>query len=339
MSELVKCHENENRTRGTDEQRLNIVVTCTKRKRIRPGPRMWLRDIEAANLRDGFSEWLKRLEECAEEADLARNLYAGDHWSVVQSLEDTAHASGLDAKVWVCSAGYGLVRIDARVKAYSATFSLHHPDSMLRWNPTEAHSRKKESWWQLHQEWSGPEPTQPRSISGLAASDPESPMLIVASHDYLRAIGRDVKRALLELQIPDSLSIISTGTKRLPDLEANLLPSGAALQASVGGSMHSLNIRLARRILRECGAEELRASTLTSRLKHWLQLMPQTSRTVRRRLTDAEVQKYVVDSLTEDEHASWSLLLRRLRDSSRACRQERFVSIFRCEKSKLVGDN
>ncbi len=320
-------------------RRVNLVVTCTKRKRLRPSQLMRLRDIEAADLPSAFAEWVDRLDKSDDETTTARELYAGDHWSVVQSLECAAHSSEIDLKTWVCSAGYGLVGIDAKLKAYSATFSPQHPDSVLRWNPARARSETKELWWELHQKWRGPDPSRPRSISALAESDPGTPLLIAASQEYLRAIGNDVRKASLQLRSTDSLIIISTGTKRLPDLESNLLPSCARMQTTVGGSLHSLNARLARRILTECSHRELRASELTDRLRLWLQVAPETRRTVRKRLTDVEVRKFIADSLYEDESATWSKLLRRLRDSGRACRQERFACIFRCEKSKLAGNN
>ena len=271
-------------------RRVNLVVTCTKRKRLHPSQRMRLRDVESADLPSAFAEWVYRLEVSDDETTTARELYAGDHWSVVQSLECAAHSSELDLKTWVCSAGYGLVGIDAKLRAYSATFSPQHPDSVLRWNPAKARSKRKELWWKLHQKWRGPDPSRPRSISGLAESDPETPLLIVASQEYLRAIGNDVRNASLQLRSTDSLIIISAGTKRLPELSSNLLPSCARLQTTVGGSLHSLNARLARRILSECSHRELRASELADRLRQWLQAAPENRRPVRKRLTDAEVQ-------------------------------------------------
>ena len=318
--------------------RVNIVVTCTKRKRVPPIEGLKLRSVEAADLQVGFAKWLARLDECCVETVSARKLYAGDHWSVVQSLEDAAYASGLNAVVWICSAGYGLVGIDANIKPYSATFSLHHPDSIFRWNRTVSHLDSKVLWWQLHGRWGGPDSSLPRSISEVAASDPESPLLVVASRDYLRAIGRDVQCAAKVLCDSDLLCIISTGTKRLLGLEANILPTGASLQKSVGGSLHSLNVRLARTILAESSVEELSASLLNTKFARRLEITPPIPRYERELMTDEKVREYISESLAEDSDASWSSLLRKLRSSGRACKQERFSYIFKSTKANLVGD-
>ena len=75
---------------------INIVVTCTKRKRLPPADGLEMRGIDARDVDSTFAEWSSRLELCTAEPIPARRLYAGDHWSVVQSLEDVAAASKLD---------------------------------------------------------------------------------------------------------------------------------------------------------------------------------------------------------------------------------------------------
>ena len=88
-----------------------------------------MRGIDARDVDSAFAEWSSRLERCTAEPVPARRLYAGDHWSVVQYLEDVAAASKLDSAIWVCSAGYGLIGIDTNIKPYSATFSSRHLDT------------------------------------------------------------------------------------------------------------------------------------------------------------------------------------------------------------------
>ena len=172
-----------------------------------------MRGIDARDVDSAFAEWSSRLERCTAEPVPARRLYAGDHWSVVQSLEDVAAASKLDPAIWVCSAGYGLIGIDTNIKPYSATFSSRHLDTVCRWNRhSDSGPNDGRSWWECQQAWSGPEPSMPRSIAEIAALDSRSPVLIVASRGYMRAIVGDVQRATRLLTDPDLLSIISTGT-------------------------------------------------------------------------------------------------------------------------------
>jgi len=318
--------------------KVNIVVTCTKRKRVPPAMGLTLRDVQAPDLRAGFATWLDRLSECRAESIPARRLYAGDHWSIVKTLESVATASGFDAVVWVCSAGYGLLKIDSNIKPYSATFSSRHPDTICKWNGTGSHLDNRASWWQLQGEWSGPDPSLPRSITKIAAADPESPLLVVASQVYLGAIVKDVQRAAQVLRDPDLLCVVSTGTNLVPGLEGNLLPSSAALQKSVGGSLRTLNIRLARIILGESTAGDLRASCLIPNFRQRVAVALPLPKYERDDMADDGIRQYIEEALNQDLKTSWSSLLRSLRNSGRACSQERFSRLFQTTKPELAAN-
>ena len=315
--------------------RVNIVVTCTKRKRVPPAMGLTLRDVQAPDLCTGFAIWLDRLNECGAESIPARKLYAGDHWSIVQTLERVAAASGIEATVWICSSGYGLIGLDTKIKPYSATFSSRHPDTVCKWSGTNSRLKNRISWWQLQCDWNGPDTSSPRSITEIAVADPGSPLLVVASQVYLGAIAKDVQGATQVLRDPDLLSVVSTGTNLVPGLEGNLVPSNASLQSSVGGSLRTLNIRLARVILGESTAEDLRASCLISNFTKRIAAAVPLPRYERDAMTDGGIRQYILEALHENLDASWSSSLRSLRSSGRACSQERFSRLFRATKTEL----
>lgn len=319
-------------------QRVNIVVTCTKRKHVPPMTDLQLRDVCAADIQTGFAAWVERLSASASQPIPARSLYAGDPWSIVRTLEDTAAASGLDAAVWVCSAGYGLIGLDTEVKPYSATFSPMHPDTMCKWRtqPAGSASAARAAWWQLHTRWSGPEASLPRSLAHLTAKYPRVPLILVASQVYLKAMTEDLQAAAKSLCDPDLLCIISAGTDHLPGLDTYLLPCTAALQAEVGGSLHSLNVRLARAALAEARDHPLQASRMRARFAERVAAAPPRRLYQRKVVTDGEIRRYILNGLSKDPGVSWSLLLRRLRDGGRACRQERFSALFKVAKTRSV---
>ena len=314
-------------------QRVNIVVTCTKRKRVSPTVDLRLRDVHAPDPRTGFSLWLERLSNSTAEHVPARHLYAGDHWSIVETLEGAAAASGFKAGIWVCSAGYGLVGLDSRIKSYSATFSADQPDTVCKWAAVAPNPDARKFWWRLHAGWSGPDSSMPRSIAQVAIKYPEAPMLVVASQAYLRAIVEAVREAAEKLCDPDLLCVISAGTNSLPTLEANLLPANAALQKELGGGLHSLNIRLARAILSESAAENLRASFLSATFRRKLVEAPPISVYQREAMTDEEVKEYIKVAIGNDSNVTKTALLRRLRDNGLACNQGRFSRLFQGMKS------
>lgn len=260
-----------------------------------PAEDLTFRAIDEPIIRAGFSRWVDRLDESRAECVPARNLYSGDHWSIVNSLEDVAAASEINAVVWICSAGYGLIGIDSNIKPYSATFSFRHPDTICKWDPLHSRQDDLALWWQLLEKWGGPDQSLPRSITQVAAADPETPILVVASKNYLGAIANDVKRAAQALREVDLLSVISTGTKIIPGLDANLLSSTAALSSSVGGNLRTLNIRLARAILRESPGEEIRASCLNSKFKRWIAVSPPLPTYDRSTMTDDGISMYIFE--------------------------------------------
>ena len=306
----------------------NIVVTCTKRKRRLPEESLKFRHVTKASIEEGFDVWVERILDSGDDTLPPRGLYAGDHWSVAVSLEHVAEASGFKAAIWVCSAGYGLVGIDSRIKPYSATFSSSHPDTVCRWGDGRYRRGSKETWWQLQTEWPGPDPAAPRSIAGLAAADPRSPLIVVASRDYMEGILNDCIRAREELADSDLLSIVSAGSRDLPGLSANLLPSDVSLRRTVGGSVRALNIRVTRRILSEVSYYDLRASVLyqaCSRLVAQASRLPAISRA---QTSDDEVRDFILAMLEQHRMTGRTALLQRLRESGRACSQNRFSRIF-----------
>src|SRR5258707_1212852 len=82
--------------------------------------------------------WVERLaSEVNTPAVRAVDLYAGEHWRVAASLPDLVidAATGTDARLWACSAGYGLIPAHAMVRPYAATLSPGHADSVTGGRP------------------------------------------------------------------------------------------------------------------------------------------------------------------------------------------------------------
>ena len=307
---------------------VNIVVTCTKRKHRSPTERLKFRHIGKNSIEEGFSAWVDRLKGIEVGTLPARELYAGDHWTVASSLEQVAASSGFRAAIWVCSAGYGLLNLDSMVKPYSATFSSSHPDTVCRWGDGKYRRGNKRLWWDLLGQWSGPDTTSPRSIAGLAATFPTYPLLVVASRDYMEGLLDDCREARNALADPDLLSIVSAGSRDLPGLNPNLIPSDVSLRWLVGGSVRAFNIRYTRKILLETDYQELRAPVLHRKFSEIVAQSPRPPAISRAKISDGEVWGFIWTSLEQQGLAGHTRLLRRFRDSGRACSQNRFSRIF-----------
>jgi len=313
---------------------VNILVTCTKRK-TRPVPvGLRLGSVPAGPPAQRAPAWLGRLRSSREESVPAEALYAGDSWNVIRSL--TTAGSGIPpVRVWICSAGYGLLSLASKLQPYSATFDSGQPDSVAPNGQGGAARDASRAWWQLLSAWEGPRPRGPRSIAALAEAHPRSPLLVVASEVYLGAVADDLRQALGCLADPDQLSVISAGTTALEGLEKHLLPCDARLQRLAGGARASLNARLARLALSSLGGRDpscLALGELFSGLLAEQQDAPSRRRTA---LADAEVKRYLKEALERDPKSRPTPLLRKLRDSGRACEQSRFASLFRAVQEQL----
>lgn len=311
---------------------LHILTTCTKRKTAEVPPRLMLRNVRGRDLRARAEVWLQRIAAANHQKVEAGQLYCGDHWSVARSLVPYAIQSGFEAQLWVISTGYGLIPVEAEIAPYSATFSPTHPDSV---GPgVQAFAQ----WWQRLAHWEGPSPGAPRTITTLARSDARAAFLVIASEAYLSAVRPDIEQAARVLRDPDRLVIVSAGTKKMGDLSRHLIPVDARLQADLGGARRALNIRMARRLLKETSPAQFRAEHLGRRYRRVLDSQPVVMPVQRKSSTDAEVAAFIAAAIGKGEKAPATRLLTRYRAQGRACEQKRFKRVYQQTIAAVVSE-
>src|SRR5687768_9464542 len=99
---------------------INLVVTCAKRKSLPVADGLHLgKVLPEAPIQERAAAWLRRLQAHEGPTTSAAELYIGEQWFVLRDFLREAP----EVRLWVCSAGYGLVPGDAPVAGYSATFS------------------------------------------------------------------------------------------------------------------------------------------------------------------------------------------------------------------------
>jgi hypothetical protein len=308
---------------------INLVVTCTKKKLRAVRESLQLRSVDpTASIQAKARHWIRRLQAASGETVSPEILYGGDHWSVVRELATKYIFAHKDIRIWVCSAGYGLIPLASKIHPYSATFSSGHPDSVCVGSTAEVASAHVQ-WWEQMTEWAGPIPGSPRSISALADAFPDDLLLAVMSETYLQATVPDIRKAVEQSSHrPDRFAILCSGVRELEGLSHYLLPCDARLQHRVGGALSSLNIRLARDLVNNTTPAQWSRKKLQSLLSSWLEEQPDRVRYDREPMTDAEVLKEIRRALKADPASRPTPLLRMLRNSGRACEHSRFVRIF-----------
>ncbi len=307
---------------------LNVVVTCTKQKRVPAPKNLRLESVKAGTLEERFLEWKRRLSSTDVEKHRVAELYCGDHWATVRKF----HSNKFKVEIWIASAGYGLLKLTDYVAPYAATFSRGNADSIFRKINAEKQSEASQEWWNHLTTW--PFSDHCRSINQLCATRADQSFLVVASDNYLRAIGEDLAKAVTQLESRQQLAILSAGCKALPDLSDCLLPCDARLQHLVGGARRSLNTRVAEYLI--TGAKSPPNFTkLKKRLTNVMQDLPDIPTFDRQPVSDDDVVEFILRELRIDPSLAHTPLLRQFRDEGRACEQSRFRNLYTKTKSEI----
>jgi hypothetical protein len=311
---------------------VNIIVTCTSRKTQTAVRGFRLRDFREKSIATRARNWIRRLRVpgSAEDSETeAFKLYCGEYWSVVRELPMAGQKSGVAIRFWICSAGYGLISPASRIRTYSATFSPEEPDCVTRGFDADCRKAAAQQWWQQMAKWSGPKGNSLRSVTALALRYPRTPLLVVASSDYLQAVENDLKGAVKALSHPDLLLIISAGTRSFRTLTPHLLPCDARFQSLVGGTRGSLNIRIAKLLIERTGRAKLGMERASVQMERLLRKQPSIEQYQRQPASDRQISSFIRFEVNKHGVLSRSVLLRKFRDSGRACEQSRFANLYR----------
>lgn len=301
---------------------VHIIATCSHRKRAKASKGLRCRDLAETTLPARLSEWRANFESDGSETLAARDLYCGEHWQIVLRLEAVARQY-CRPKLWVMSAGFGLIESDAQIKPYEATFSPNHPDSVVGSHVPNG----RQAWWKGLSEWV-PNGRPVASLSELAESSEDSKIMLIASPAYLRAAADDLSTALKAAS--DRLVIVSGDPAKETAWAPFVVRADARLQSKLGGSRQSLSDRLALQLIKaqegEIGVERSRKVT-----ENMLNGVESNRRVAGEKLTDRQVLAFINDNMNLKQRSATSLL-RQLRDSGRSCEQKRFHRLFDIEE-------
>jgi hypothetical protein len=281
--------------------------------------------IRSVKTETRLADWIRRLSDSKGKATRAMDLYCGDHWHVLRTLAEN-QTEPPKFKLWVASAGWGLISSEDKITSYGATFSHLESDSVI--HPRVA-LRDARMWWNglVQSNFQGKK--TPSSFTALAKRNPESPMLVALPVGYLAAVRDDLLAARSLLEIPELLVVVSGGTKREVELSRNLIPCDSRLQPLLGGSLTSLNARTARFILENYNSRTLRANRVFQDFENLILQSEKRSLPKRNAMTDEEVSDFISKQLSiAHSKQSHSSLLRAFRDLGKACEQRRFRRIY-----------
>lgn len=311
------------------DRELHVVVACADRKRVAAGAPVRLGTIKAGPPAERCAAWWRSLSAAVAETP-ARELYAGDHWAVGRELPEVARTSGFAPRLWVASAGYGLVPENARLAAYSATFATDSPDTVL--SPSESPRESSQAWWRELGKRRLRGHDDPRSLADLAGRAARgATIMVVASPAYVTALEHDLKEAVTAGRGTRLLLITSAPGPQDARLADYWIPTTGNLRMALGGALTSIHARIARRLLEHFDPSTLDAESArryTQRLAGRTPELPTLDRT---RGDDAQVRAFIRSALRRDDDATHTRLLREYRASGHACEQRRFRDLFKEE--------
>ena len=313
---------------------IDLVVTCTDRKVVPPRAPMRVRDLPKAAGVPEVNAWIDRLAE-APPTHQARDLYQGEMWACALDLEAVARRyRGMESvRLWVISAGFGLISADHPVSSYGATFSSPAPDfvggDLDGLDALDAVRR----WW--HQLGQVDLAATPRTLEELARNA-EGDVVVVLSSAYLRACLPDLIRAV---RANEAVTVVSPAAARIPQLcdaaprfDARLLTTEDDRRASVErpiprGTRMSLNLRVGRLLIDHFKDGAIRRDFAATYLRGLTDAQPPLRRFEGEPMADAAVKDFIAASLA-DETVSKTALLRRLRAAGLQCEQKRFSRLY-----------
>lgn len=280
-------------------RKLTIVVTCTDRKVVAPPETLTASTLPAGTVRERAAEWRARLEA---EPPVGRllDLYKGETWTQSKRLAATARSMGWEPEVFVASAGLGLRRVDDTAPSYAATFARRQSDSVA------TRTSDARAWWDLLPH--GSEPASGR------------PAIWVLSETYASAMSQHVQ------SLDPGLAVVIGGAADTPDTLR--VASDRNLRAALGGTVSSLNTRMAIRWLELADGQSVTSHVVRQAWANWAQDASQVERYDRRPVSDDTIRVLIREMLAQHPRLSKTGALRDLRTSGIACEQRRFSGLF-----------
>jgi hypothetical protein len=295
-------------------------------KKVLPIASLEVGKLRPHDINARFRAWRSRVDAWGGERHRAVELYSGGQWSVVRQVADNCKGA-TGPTLFVISAGYGLVKADAKIASYSATFGPNQPDSVSVQKGL-ATGPENRLWWRELSRWRPPGVVGPRSLRECFRLAPTALHLMAIAPSYLDAVATDLLAAREELRDGGTLVILSSGKDRHGDLNQSLVSAPATLQNVLGGALVSLNVRLAATILARFPPRRINPASARSFIAKLLATAKIPKKPQRSQVSDSQVRAFIRASRRGATSHSYTSLLSAFRDGGNACEMKRFKRIF-----------
>ena len=297
----------------TDHAVAAIVTTCTRRKKIQPAPQATAVFLPIGRQETLSSEWLNNLAALRPQVR-ARDLYAGRAFGL--SVQAAGAAA---AKLYVVSAGLGLVEASSRVPPYGLTVARGQEDSLA---DKVIGGLDSEKWFAAM--LAGRYSNQWVDIAGKSGR-----ILMALTCPYAKMIGA----SLLDLDNGIRSRLRIFGAALDSALPAELLPSVMPYDERLDAILPGTRVDFSQRALSHFVNSVLPGTPPQDRnsdavlVEDALNGATAPDRPQRLRQTDDEILQLIMAQL--EKRVGIGKTLRELRDSGVACEQSRFGRLYR----------
>jgi hypothetical protein len=324
---------------------LNLIITCVSQKRSKKEHSILDPDIKTGSIENVFDQWQSVLSKSALKPMKALELYKGNLWNAYRDAWGIINNRIEDSKLWILSAGYGLINANEKIIPYNITFQDPRngvPSILAKIkNAAETDSRRGilQKWWELLSKSNNRNPASLMEL--IAKSGSDEYFLLVLGKDYLEAAFRDLKESIKKAKDPQKILVISNNVNDplAKRLGKNWLFADGRFVNLPRSNNTLVNAKIAKEILWHMFNEQQGLSWWSSAnfnkfLKFRSSTLPEPKKPIRKPSTDKEVKTFVKNAL-KDKEVSFSRLHRSYRDSGRACEYGRFKSLYHEVKNEL----
>jgi hypothetical protein len=327
--------------------KLTIISTCTNRKKTGGVSPILLDDCADGGWNQTLTNWLAHMQAPGRPKNPACQVYGGTHWHETLAGLASAIDNGFHAKLWVMSAGAGLIPANHPIPSYSATFtnganSIHNLD----W-PKESTPRSRcRNWWlELNSRRQATLPQSLQRIGELSRPSDERCIIVICSRDYFFAVEPELIKLAAKAK---NLLIFSAGISSScrdinPILSQCIAPIDERFKQiapDLNRVNFALNARIARWVIEE-HANVLRsgASAVIELLAQIAKSLPPLERRTIVKMTDEEVTACIAQQCQPDRASATKLLHYFRTVMKKSCEQKRFGRLFaQFEKTKKEGE-
>jgi hypothetical protein len=284
-----------------------------------------------------FNQWQSVLQDSTLKKTKAKDLYTGGLWGVFLDSWGIINGRTKAAKLWILSAGYGILSAEEEVVPYNITFQDPRFDAPSILKKVEYDSRSKsrmetlQNWWRRLSD----SERDPNSLESLFSSFKEDDYaLVVLSKDYLDAVYQDLANAIKSTEFSQNIAVISNNVndpvaKRLNN---NWLFANNKFINLPDTNSTFVNAKIAHHLLLEMfeknnGLNWWSIENFNSFLESLSKGLKERQKIARTPSVDDEVKAYIKEHL-ENQKMSFSKLHRAYRDSGRACEYNRFRGLY-----------